>query len=171
MLCFCGGILFYFVSHQYVIIFKKTGSLQTCIVQNSDQSSKKTIFLWALTSQGWRQEKESVIWTQDESECLHTVIAHFLRWYHDEIADIKQARLVSVALTLSKELIISCDRVPFVKNSSLAYKLFFIESLLKTIHENCPSPHSLLFLVNNTLYHDPHIELNRPWRVTDYSHF
>ncbi len=163
---FSIGTLYYAYKNQYIIIHYNRNFKPGLI----SETKKRIITCFVWQQQQWLQETTEVLWSDtNKSETLNHIMTSWFTILTDEGIYTKKLSIQAISLLPNNcDALISFDRNPFSKESSIAEKLMWIEGLLKTIREANLGIQSVFFLVNHQPMHDPHLDFSYPWPISGF---
>lgn len=158
------GIFIYALHNEWIIL--KIGSPNVQPVAQTIYKKNVSLFYWHHNN--WVTEQESLLWHDQETTNIQSVITSWLSTMEAEQYSSKKLSLESVIVAPNNHLYISFDRHPFSKESCTLDKLFWLEGLLKTLKYNNPSITFVHFLVHHKPLIDHHIECSNAWPIDGF---
>ncbi len=166
--CITSGILFYALYNQWIVVIVPHNTTSPEAL-SALRTSKQKIELFFKTPQSWKHEKTEILWSHSPQENLGLTIKKWLSYVHEEHYSSKKITLQSALLPEQGSIAyLSFDRSPFHKQQSVTCKMYWLESLLKTIRHTFPSIESVKLLVHHQPLKDYHIATLQPLPVSGY---
>ncbi len=171
VLIFFSGILFYGF-YNNIIIIRLPEKLKLNNIQKPNQKKLTNFFIWQNNK--WHTEDAEIIWSDSLSETINNILVNWLiinyEFNKDFEKNFKQVSIQTVMLDSDKKYAyINFDKNPINKHWPIYKKIKFIESILKTLHENKIKIQGLYFLVNHKFLEDSHLDFSHAWPITGYT--
>ncbi len=166
----CTGLGIFALSNRWIILnFPSCKQQKKLDIQtNQHIRSKKNITIH-LPKKKNKTEEVAILFSEKPEVNAHTISAAWLAKINEEGLLEKETTIQSATLTKDQqELIISFDRPPFNKQSSIENKLAFLESLCKTLNANISTLRSVIWLVHHKPLSDYHFDCSIPWPTTGF---
>ncbi len=166
-----SGCGFFFWANGWVIfLFPQFGTSkknQTSLQE--EKKSNKQEYLLYMPRKKNHIERESILITDCNAQVAQTSIANWLAKIYEEGLLEKQTSLQDVSLNADgQDLIVSFDRPPFNKQASIYEKLFFLNSLCKTLIPLLPNVRTITWLVHHAPLNDCHLDTTQPWPIEGF---
>ena len=165
---FLFGIILYGYQKEWIIFIPPYA---TAIHESESKDQKlqhKTVSIFFFKHNQWHAEEINSIWSCDAAQNVKTITNNWLTLLEDEKIIDKDIQVVSSIISPSKELFLSFNKDPFIKQDSTYTKFMVIEGLLKTIRTNKIPVQSVRFLIHHQQLIDDHINFSISWPLTGY---
>ena len=165
---FTLGIILYGYQKEWIIIIPPYA---TAIHKSESEDQKlqhQKVSIFFFKHNQWHTEEINSIWSCDAAQNVKTITNNWLMLLEDEKIIDKDVQVVSSIISGSKELFLSLNKDPFMKQDSTYTKLMIVEGLLKTIHTNKIPVQSVRFLIHHQQLIDDHLNFSISWPVTGY---
>lgn len=134
------------------------------------QAHKKKCKIWYEKQGNFTFESQQIIW--DDYHIVANasrLISAYLALIDEEGKLDKKIQVQAVTLNPNQtELLISLSHAPFNEEMSTYDKWMMIEGLLQTIRENITTIKSVIFLIQNQPFTDPHLDFSCPWPIEGF---
>lgn len=162
-----GGVLFFFIHQNMLIISWSTFSQAPKYTSKITLSKKINIFFWK--DEKLHKEELVLTWEQENGEKnIHNVISNWIAVLQDEKIITQQIRLESAALSQAQELFLCFNQSPLSQEWPIIKKWRLIESLGKTIRETKLPIRFIVFIVNDAIMNDDHLDFSQPWPIDGF---
>lgn len=169
VLGFATGLLFFLIEREYILIqcsfFSSKNNLHPHI------TTKRNIILYCWNGHKVLDHQTSLVWHRARADNNVTLlVSTWLQFAHQEniITDNIDVECAFVSPQHPTELYLSFNHSPLSSQWSIQKKIFFIESLLKTITQaQFPFQH-IIFLVNHQPMSDEHLDFSYPWPLAGF---
>lgn len=164
---FIAGALFYCWYNELIIIrlpFRRVG---TPIEHTQSQRSKNKLIFFNGTS--LITEEKEILSSTNILQTVNNLITSWLTLQEEERLMPKKVSVATVMIDEArKEVFISFDRNPLLKDKSIYEKLMWVEGLLKTLKENGLPLQTVRLLINGKPIPDAHLDFTHPWPLSGY---
>jgi hypothetical protein len=165
---FCG-ITFFVVYQELIVIRCSTKNLSKHDPIYKQHATKKTITIHYWHAGEWKTETENIIWSNDKTHNLKTVVTNWLNLLDEEQITEKKISLQTAILMPSEhDAYLSFDNNPLPQEKATIQKLMLIEGLLKTIRENEIPIQTIQLLVHHQPVQDYHLDFSNPWPICGF---
>jgi len=165
---FLIGIILYGYQKEWIIIIPPYA---TAIHESESEDQRlqhETVSIFFFKHNQWHTEKINCIWSYDAAQNVKNITNNWLTLLEDEKIIDKDIQVVSSIISPAKELFLSLNKDPFIKQDSTYTKFMIIEGFLKTIHTNKIPVQSVRFLIHHQPLIDDHLNFSISWPVTGY---
>ena len=168
-LALLAGSIFYLYQESWLII-----NFPSKIVETERSTLKKNIYYKSAMLYGWqgnklKNEAVEIISSDDNSETIRQLCNSWLKFLEDIDATSKETKIISVALSPSKqEAFICLNQPPFESQWSTYQKLLWIEGLLKTLRENKIAISFVRILNHHQPLQDDHLNFDISWPIEGF---
>lgn len=163
---FILGILFFAFQQEWLLIRipQKNTSSHVNI-----SKIKKTIAIHFWHDNKWHIEKQDILWSNDVSENLYSLVTSWLNTLDAEEITSKKIILQNATLSPSQsDAYLSFDRNPFGQNWSTHEKWMWIEGLINTLRDHQLPIQNIYLLVHHKPLIDRHIDATHPWPISGF---
>lgn len=130
--------------------------------------TKKKIMLWFWQHTRWQHEEVKLLWSTDTGQTVTQIINALLIIFDEEGLLSKKTTLQTATIDSSGTALLSFNRAPINKQSSVFTKWMMIESILKTLRENKVAIQAVQFLTHQQPMHDAHLDFSHPWPLSGF---
>lgn len=160
---FLTGCLFFFYQESW-IVFTSPFNQSSKSYQEQQSTKSKTVTLYSLQGNSIKKETTDIIHSDNTAQNIQNLLNAWLLFLEDEHVTEFENKVISVALSPSKqEAFISLNQYPFDSSWSTYRKLMWTESLLKTIKDNNVPIVSVRLLVQHQPILDDHLNFTATW--------
>jgi len=158
------GVLLFLFHNNWIIVLPKPQ-----VVEQSSEKIQKTVILFFPHGEDLKKENHVLLWSAIPTSALQQLLTEWFTCMQQENTLTKKITVQSTALNAhGTEAYISLDISPFTKQQSTAAKLLIIEAFLKTIQANIPTLQTVMLLINQAPFEDPHIDFAQPLPIHGY---
>ena len=169
-ICLSLGVLFFLIQREFIIIqwsCPPSNHLQNLSI---NATTTRTVTLYYWNNERVIDHQMSLVWHRaNPSENLKTLISSWIGLAHSEHI---LSKLVSLQEALyaaqSKEGYLSFDQPILDPAWSIRKKVYFLQSLLKTISKTGLEVQHLVFLVNHQPMTDEHLDFSYSWPLDGF---
>ena len=163
-LCSCIGIILASITRGWIIIQLPTRlTVKATMTEQNHECS-----LWLLTPQGWHNEKELCLLTDDTATSLTHLVKAWATLMYEEKRTLRPLQLASVLIDQQNCAHFSFEQTPFTNEQSIRDRWFLVESLLRTIRENVPTITSVMLLVGHKPLVDRCLDFSKSWPIQGF---
>lgn len=163
-----AGVLFFLIQKDILIITWSTKIHTTHLEKTAISRKKVKLFFW--NDEKFQSEEVVLAWEKNlPDKNLQNLINNWLSLVQDEKLINEKVRLELVAISpLSHEVIIAFNRPILAKGWPIIKKWHLLESLCRTIRETELSISFIVFLVNDAIMKDDHLDFSQPWPIDGF---
>lgn len=165
-LALLSGFAYYIFNNEWIVI--KYNNTQGNVV--FQKSKKRNYVLWYWHNDKWNFEaKELVDLEANKAKTVEYLVSSWLGLLDEEQVVDKKVSIQSVMLdSTQQEVFISLDRNPFLVNSSIFAKWYWVEGLVKTLRINIPNLQKVYVLVHHQVLDDLHLDFSQGWPISGF---
>lgn len=170
ILTFLLGMFFFSLKKEWIIFRFPFTNIDSILDQEIKfKNTKKNIKLSYWQNNKWNVETSQLIWSDQESVNVHSIISQLLNLLNEEKVIDKKINLQNAFISSNgQNLYLSFDGNILPTNRSTYDKLMIIESILKTIAQNNIKISKVHFLINNQIMNDEHLDFSNAWPIEGF---
>lgn len=163
------GLLLFLYQDSWIIITSPFSNSNQQQETHQQTTTTKPVTLYALVNGKTKQETTTIVYSQNIAENIKHLLNAWILFIEDEHLINQENKIISVALSPSKQDAFICfNQYPFETSWSTYRKLMLIESLLKTLRENNIPIKAIRLLVQHQPLIDDHLNFNVSWPIIGF---
>lgn len=166
--CLVIGISFFLIQREFLVIQWSFANKHS--IANTSTTTKREITIYCWNGQQYIDHQTSLIWNRaNHLANLRVLVDAWLRLTYTEQILSQRVSLQSISWPkLDKEAYLSFDSKLLDHEWSIRTKIFFIQSLFKTISQAQIPLNHIIFLVHYQSMLDEHLDFSYPWPIDGF---
>lgn len=168
---FLAGIIFFLIQKNILLIkFFGKNNTESYLIKDNSISYKTEINLYYFKDYNFYSEKRDFVIFKDKIETLKHFIGDWLLLLQSEKILKNNINIDFISLSQEQDIVyLSFNRSFLDINWSIFEKWNCIESLLKSLKEAKFKLKEIVFLVDNKVMQDDHLDFSKPWSILGFN--